>query len=152
VPDEKKARSHLLEKTASHTGRQGRAASTIPAKRARTTAANHEPTGMSISSSPLKPTVEAFLDTTSVPTIKLQQGLTAHVPPAGAVTSGVMTPSAVAPQLMAATGNTASYSRADLWRHALRKKRGDTAVVAKLVPLSDGVADPEGERHYNRSK
>lgn len=145
MPDEKKGKSHLLEKTSSQPGRKGRAASTTPAKKARIAAGHHDSIGTPTLTSPLKPTVEAALNTTPVPTIKLEQSLTVHVPPPGPISSGVITPTAVAPQLLASMNNTTLYSRADLWRHALRKKRGDIAAVAKLVPVSEGVADPEGE-------
>lgn len=147
IPEDKKVKTTLLEKAAGQSGRHGRGASGTPAKKARNAGTASDPNTTPIAAGSSHMAVEESSDATPVPAIKLEPGLTIHVPPPASLTSGIMTPTAVAPQLPASNDNSRTYSHTDLWRHALKKKKGNAAnLVARLVPASEGVAEPESER------
>lgn len=150
VPDDnRKGRANWLDKASGTGGNKSRASSSTPskaspAKKSRPNTASMPSTDAVVGPSKLAAHVAS--EAATIPTIKTESGLTVSVPPAAAsVTSGIMTPTAVAPQLPASPGDF-GITRADYWRHAVKKKKGDGAhAVAKLVPLQEGLAVPESE-------
>lgn len=55
-----------------------------------------------------------------------------------------MTPTALAPQLPALSLEDVGLTRTEYWRFAMKKKKAEAVnLVAKLVPLDEGLAEAE---------
>lgn len=86
-----------------------------------------------------------------IPTVKIEgqdhAGLSIIAPEAttaASVTSGAMTPTAIAPRLPALSLEDVGLTRTEYWRFAMKKRKAEAVnLVAKLVPLDEGLAEPE---------
>ncbi|KAK9897574.1 hypothetical protein P389DRAFT_58571 [Cystobasidium minutum MCA 4210] len=156
VPDDnRKGKANWLEKTSSQYTKHSRASSSTPSKPSPAKkggrsggASTHSDKDGILSSTAASMAGSSKLAAhvadinLAVPTIKAEPGLNVNIPPPSSVTSGIMTPTAVAPQLPASPGDF-GISRSDYWRHALKKRKGEAAyAIAKLVPLEQGIAAP----------
>lgn len=142
VPEEKKGESTLLEKATIQSRRQSRASSGTPVKKARTVPQAPDHIATPTAGVTGKMLTDAASDSMPIPTVKLEPGLPAHVPTPASVTSATVTPIVTVAPPSQPTNGEDSYSHTDLWRHALKKKKGDSAsVVAKLVPAVEGLAE-----------
>jgi hypothetical protein len=145
VPEEKKGKGGRKSK-APRAG-SSTAAGTSPAKKSRLTHGDSSRATTPVAAPPILASVLSHdQQTTPLPTVKVEAGLSVDTsssyPPApSSVASGVMTPTAIAPQALVTSAPVALPTGFNYLRELARSKKA-VAAVPKLVPAKEGVAEP----------